>query len=265
MSGIWIILVIIIISALPVIGVYLWFRIAKYQFSLVRFLFVLLAGAAAFIPALILQDILTTTSLTQGRMALLYEFFFRIAFTEEISRLLMLIIFYLISGIFTKPKTDDELSRDNLSRDSLSHDTISHDALSQQPTFNFVKKGTAIGLVAGLGFALLESARYASSSMDTFLLLSILRIFSAFPLHAACGSRIGAAVVMFRRYPTQALLRVITATAIHGVYNFLLFMPPGISTAAAILIAISAFIMAILTVRGGWTNDSTLDKTSENI
>ena len=230
MSGSWIILVIILISSIPVIAVYIWFRAAKYQFKIVRFLFVLLAGAAAFIPALILQDILTIPSLTQGRLAMLYEFFIRIAFTEEFSRLLMIIIFSLISNFVSKQSID---------KTEDGHGSV---------TFNSVKKGTAIGLVAGLGFALIESARFASSSMDTGILL--LRIFSAFPLHAACGSRVGAAAVMFRSFPLQALLRVITATAIHGVYNFLLELPPGIPTIAAILIAVSALVTAIISIRG---------------
>ncbi|MCL2265390.1 MAG: PrsW family glutamic-type intramembrane protease [Treponema sp.] len=245
MSGSWIILLIILVSSIPVIAVYFWFRIAKYQFSIVWFLFALLAGAAAFIPALILQDILTFSSVTQGRMALLYEFFIRIAFTEEISRLLMLIIFYFVAGFFSKQNVDK-----------------TGDGLPEVTTFNSVKKGMATGLIAGLGFALLESARYASSSVDPGILL--LRIFFTFPLHAACGSRVGAAAVLFRAFPIQAILRIITATAIHGVYNFLLELPFGISAIAAFLIAVSAFFTAIISIKGGWNDNPALDKNDEN-
>lgn len=222
---------IILISSIPVIAVYLWFHLAKYQFKLVRFLFALLAGAATFIPALILQQFLIIPSLTLGRTALLYEFFVRIAFTEEMCRLLMISIFYLAGNLIIK-------------RNSVKPD----EPVSQQLTFNEFKKGSAIGLVAGLGFALLESVRFTVSSLDTGILF--LRIFSAFPLHASCGSRVGAAAVMFRSHPKQALLRIITATAIHGVYNFMLELPFGIPSITAILIALSAFITSVLNIRG---------------
>ena len=231
MYGSWIILLIILISSFPIIAVYIWFRIAKYQLKLIRFLLALLSGAAAFIPALVLQNFLIIPSLTQGRLALLYEFFVRIALTEEISRLLMISIFYLVSNLIIK-------------RNSVKQEESSAESL----TFNTFKKGSAIGLAAGLGFALLESARFTLSSMDTGILL--LRVFYAFPLHAACGSRVGAAAVMFRTHPSQAILRIITATAIHGVYNFMLELPFGIPTIAAILIALSAFITAVINIRG---------------
>ena len=113
-----------------------------------------------------------------------------------------------------------------------------------------MKKGTAIGLVAGLGFAILESAVYGA--VDTNVIL--LRAFTAAPLHGACGSRIGAAAVLFRSNFPQAFLRIVTATAIHGIYN-LMVIRPGISSIAAVLIALSAFVTVILTIRGGWSSN----------
>ena len=240
MQGAWVILTLIFISSIPVIAVYLWFRLAKYQLSLIRFLFALLAGAAALFPALVLQNILIIPDLTQGRAALLYDFFIRIALTEELSRLLLLVIFFLISGSLKQGE-----------------------GLYQPLTFNVVKKGTAIGLAAGLGFAILESARYAAQDMNVTLLL--LRLFTA-ALHGACGSRIGAAAVLLRTNPLQAILRVLTATAIHGVYNLMVVLP-GIPSIAAILIAVSAFLTAVISIRGGWNQSNpneeaaALDKT----
>ena len=228
MYGSWVLLVLILVSSLPVIAVYIWFRLAKYQFSLVRFLFALLAGAAAFFPALILQKILPFP-LPVDRAARFYHFFVRIAFTEEISRLLMLFIFFLIIGR-SKPVGS-----------------------SGRPlSYNTVKRGTAIGLVAGLGFAILESAVYGAS--DTGVLL--LRAVTAAPLHGACGSRVGAAAVMFRTNPVQAVFRVLTAIAIHGVYDLMVVLP-GFPAIAAVLVAISALITAILTIRDGWTSNET--------
>ena len=237
MYGQWALFVLIFISSIPVIAVYLWFRTAKYQFPLIRFLFVLLTGAAALFPALVLQNLLIIPNLSHGRAALFYDFFIRIALTEELSRLLMLFIFYLISGSIKQGE-----------------------GLYQPLTFNVVKKGAAIGLVAGLGFSILESARYAAQDMDITIIL--LRFFTA-ALHSACGSRIGAAVVLFRTNPMQAVLRIITATAIHGVYNLMVTLP-GIASIASVLIALSAFITAILTIRGGWSTGTQVCEASDS-
>jgi RsiW-degrading membrane proteinase PrsW (M82 family) len=235
MSGLWVLLILILISSIPVIAVYIWFRVAKYQFSLVQFLFTLLAGAAAFFPALILQEHLTFSSAVGTRGAPFLREFVRIAFTEEISRLLMLFIFFWISSRI-KPASSAET--DNIKR--------SDENPNPAITYNKVKEGTAIGLVAGLGFALLESAVYAASDSGVLFL----RIFTA-ALHGACGSRVGAAAVMFRSNPIQAVFRILTAVAIHGVYNFMVGIP-GIPSIAAVFVALSAFATAILTIRGGW-------------
>jgi len=223
MSGIWILLLIIIISSIPVAAVFIWFRAAKYQFSHTRFLLALLVGAAAFFPALLLQDLLTFSSSTTGRMALFLQVFVRVAFTEEISRLLMLFLFFLISS---RIKPNENI----------------YNPLS----FSTIRNATATGLIAGLGFALLESAVYGASNSGVL----ILRAFTAAPLHGACGSRIGAAAVMFRTNPMQALLRVIAATAIHGIYNFMVTIP-GIPSIAAVLVAFTALLSAIISIHSG--------------
>jgi len=113
-------------------------------------------------------------------------------------------------------------------------------------SYNTIRNGAATGLIAGLGFALLESAVYGASNSGILML----RVFTAAPLHGACGSRIGAAAVLFRTNPIQALLRVVTATAIHGVYNFMVTIP-GVPSVAAVLIAISALLTAIISINTG--------------
>jgi len=231
----------ILVSSLPIIAVFIWFRSAKYQLSLVQFLFALLAGAAAFFPALVMQSILSIVPITHGRLALFYEYFVRIAFTEELSRLILLSIFFWINSRI-----------------------IPNESLSKPLTFNMIKKGTAIGLIAGLGFSILESARYAASDMSLSIVL--LRFFTA-ALHGACGARIGSAAALFHKSPTQALLKIVTATAIHGIYNFMVTIP-GIPSIAAILIAVSALVTAIMPLKGGWIHtehqNTAIDKTPEN-
>jgi RsiW-degrading membrane proteinase PrsW (M82 family) len=235
MSGSWVLLIILLVSSLPVIAVYAWFRIAKYNFSAVRFLFALLTGIAAFFPALILQDFSNFTFSAGGRVQLFYHIFFRIAFTEEFSRLLMLSVFFIISNLIVKQPPADQTG------DSALVNT------DKPPTFNIIKKATATGLVAGLGFAILENSVYAA--LDTRVLL--LRAVTAAPLHAACGSRIGSASVMFRTNPIQAIIRLISATAIHGIYNFMATIP-GFSSIMAVLIAFTALASSIVVIRGGW-------------
>ena len=218
-------MIIIFVSSIPVIIVYIWFRFSKYNISLIRFLFVLLAGAAAFFPALIMQDLLNFSFATDSRLVLFYHVFIRIAFTEELSRMLMLFIFFYISA------------------------RIANES-SEQPSWHDVKKGYAAGLVAGLGFAILENAVYAASNTS----ILILRTVTAAPLHAACGSRVGAAAVMVRSNPIQSFFRLFTAVAIHGIYNFMTAIP-GIPSIAAVLIAITALTSSIISIRGNWSSE----------
>jgi RsiW-degrading membrane proteinase PrsW (M82 family) len=228
-----------------VLAVLIWFRLAKYQFSVSRFFLALLAGAAAFFPALLLQDLFAINFSAISQLVLFYEYFIRIAFTEEFSRLLMLFIFFLLDRRF------NETSNIRLNPQEHSGQSIS---------WNAVKKGTATGLIAGLGFALLENSIYGARDVSVLLL----RAFTAAPLHAACGSRVGAAAVMFRTNPLQALFRFFSAVAIHGIYN-LMVTRPGVPSIIAILIAISALITAILAIRGGWTSSQNEDiSTSES-
>jgi RsiW-degrading membrane proteinase PrsW (M82 family) len=234
MSGSLVLLIILLVSSLPVIIVYAWFRIAKYKFSSVWFLFALLTGIAAFFPALILQNFLNFSFHSGGRFELFYHIFFRIAFTEEFSRLLMLIIFFIISNFIAKQSADK-------TGDSSLVDT------KMPPSLTIIRKATAAGLVAGLGFAILENSVYAA--LDTRVLL--LRAVTAAPLHAACGSRVGSASVMFRTNPIQAFIRLIAATAIHGIYNFMAAIP-GFSSMMAVLIAFTALASSIAAIHNGW-------------
>jgi len=227
MYGSWVILLILALSSIPVIIVYIWFRLAKYKFSPVWFLLSLLTGAAAFFPALVLQDFLNFPIASSARLQLFYHVFIRIAFTEELSRLLMLFIFILISRRIAQ--------KSGFSSDGI----ISMYAVS---------KGAATGLVAGLGFAILESAVYT----DTGVLL--LRAVTAAPLHAACGSRVGMAAVMFRTNPVQSFMRLFTATVIHGIYNIMIVIP-GVPSIAAVLIAFSALISSVVAIRNGWGSE----------
>jgi RsiW-degrading membrane proteinase PrsW (M82 family) len=218
MSGSWALLLLIFISAIPAIGVYIWFRVIRYPFSPACFLLSLLAGAAAFFPALLLQNFFAFPGMAwaSGKGRLLFHAFVRIALTEELSRFIVLAIFWRIS---VRPAS---------------------------VSYSHVVRGSAVGLAAGLGFALLESAAYGASDAG----VTLLRTFTAAPLHGACGSRAGAAAALFREHPLQAVFRLLSATAIHGIYNCMIVMP-GFPAIAAVLIALSALVSSLVMFQTG--------------
>ncbi|MDR2479029.1 MAG: PrsW family intramembrane metalloprotease [Treponema sp.] len=228
MTGLGILVLLIFISSIPAIAVYCWFRLAKYPFSLFQFSAALLAGAAAFFPALVLQRIFPGDAVwAAGKWALLIKIFIQGALTEELSRLLVLLVLFGIIGRF---------------RDGTK-DTSGETGIM---SYNTIIWGTAAGLAAGLGFAVLESAAYGASDANVVML----RAVTAAPLHAACGSRVGSAAILFRERPAQAVFRFLSAVVIHGIYNFMIIMP-GFPSLAAVLIALSTLASSILAIRGG--------------
>ena len=242
MSGLWVLFLLIFIAAVPAIAVYLWFRATRYPFPTVRFLVSLLAGAAAFFPALVLQHFfpIWETGRAAGKWSLFVQTFIRIAFTEELSRFIVLLALFRITGCLeTRPSGYDAEApgKADIPVPALSYGTLI--------------RGSAIGLVAGFGFAILESAAYGASDAGA----ALLRAFTAAPLHGACGSRLGAAVVLLRRHPPQAFFRFCSAVAIHGIYNFMIIMP-GFPSIAAVLIALSALTASIMMIKSGHKNSS---------
>ncbi|MDR1575296.1 MAG: PrsW family intramembrane metalloprotease [Treponema sp.] len=236
MSGLWVLFLLVFISAIPAIAVYIWFRASRRPFSFILFLCALLAGAAAFFPALLFQSFFPPagSALAAGKWGLFVQIFIRVALTEELSRFIMLLIFFGISG--------------RLRQKESGRSVFPLSGAEETPPFSYndVIQGAAAGLVAGLGFAILESASYGASSAGAVLL----RAVTAAPLHGACGSRVGASVALFRKHFPQAVFRFLTAVVIHGIYNFMIIMP-GFPSIAAVLIALSALASSILSIRSG--------------
>jgi RsiW-degrading membrane proteinase PrsW (M82 family) len=61
------------------------------------------------------------------------------------------------------------------------------------------------------------------------------------------------AAVIIRSNPFQAISRLLSAVAIHGIYNFILEVP-GLPSIAAVLIALMTLASSIATISGGWSN-----------
>jgi len=209
--------ILILISSILSIATFLWFRLARYPFSKSLFSVALLAGATSVFPALLLQNILAAGSgifMLSGKWSLFAEIFIRIAFTEEFSRfLILLILFAIIRRI----------------AGSMSVDSMSN----------------AAGFIAGLGFAILESAVYGASNPDS----ALLRVFTAAPLHAVCGSRVGCSVALLRERPVHAIFRFLSAVVIHGAYDFMLNIPRRFAHIASVLIVITSLVSAVQAIR----------------
>ena len=209
-----ILLAVIIVSSLPAVAVFLWFRLARYPFASRLFLAVLFAGATSPFAAIALQNFVSSTGILPpmtGRAGLFAEIFVRIAFIEELSRLLPLVPVFLAFARFAPER---------LSPAGVSAQTM----------------GMACGFVAGLGFGIFEGAAYGASDPAN----ALWRIVSSTPLHAACGSRVGAAAAGFHGRPVQAGFRFLSAVAIHGLYNLLAVTPGRVSPTVAILVAVLA-------------------------
>lgn len=236
MSGLWVLLLLILISAIPAIAVYIWFRVTRRPFSFIRFLCALLAGAAAFFPALLFQSFFPPAgnAWAAGKGGVFARIFIRVALTEELSRFIVLLIFFGISDRLRSAKP------------GLSVSDASGVEEASPVSYRDLMQGSAAGLVAGLGFAILESASYGASNAGA----ALLRAFTAAPLHGACSSRVGASVVMFRKRSAQTIFHFLSAVAIHGIYNFMVVMP-GFPSIAAVFIALSALVSSIVSIRGG--------------
>jgi RsiW-degrading membrane proteinase PrsW (M82 family) len=105
---------------------------------------------------------------------------------------------------------------------------------------NNIAFGAAIGLIAGLGFAVIESAFYGIANIN----ITLFRIFTAAPLHAACGIRAGTAVFVAPQHPAKAFFLFISSVFIHGAYN-LMIVNPAIPSFLAIPTALIAFFASI--------------------
>jgi RsiW-degrading membrane proteinase PrsW (M82 family) len=235
MSGLGVLLLLFFISALPVILAILWFRLSRFPMSLPRCLCALLAGAAALFPALFLQRLLLISGFPEygGRWGPLLQVFVRIALTEEFSRLLALFFFFLAAGDFKKT-------------DPLRFEGDRSGGTSGPRGVGAAAWGAAAGLLAGLGFSIIENAAYGAADFR----ITLPRIFTAAPLHGACGARIGSALLIFKEQPRYAAFRFFTAVLIHGIYNILIARS-GVSVLLGVLISLFALASSALEIRGG--------------
>jgi len=239
MPNVGILLVLILISAIPVIAVFIWFRVARYPLSTVVFFISLFVGATSLFAALFLQEFVSRIGILPpltDSVGLFIEILIRIALTEELSRLLLLIPLFMVFRRFNVvgwlTNWAGQLGQ-------------GENAISPMPSAETM--GKASGLVAGLGFGVLESAIYGAA--DPFN--ALLRAFTATPLHAACASRVGSSIMTFRERPALAIFQFLSAVIIHGIYNLMVVFPGRFPPFIAIFIAFSALLSSVQAISRG--------------
>jgi RsiW-degrading membrane proteinase PrsW (M82 family) len=210
-----ILLILISTAAVPVVLLFLWYNFARCPISTGWFLLFLIGGGASLFAALVLQALvsLLPNASWGGMGGLLFSTFGRIAATEELSRLLVFLILFPLARIRGE---------------------------------NAVLRGSAAGLIAGLGFALVESASYGASDAG----IALLRTVTSAPLHGACGQRVGAALAGRKEGVFPSFMRFLSAVAIHGTYN-LMISNSGVMAVLAVLAALCALASSILSIRAG--------------
>ena len=213
MKGIWVLLLLILASALPGIIVFLWFRARKSPVTLPWFLLSITSGIVSLLTAAFFQRFFPP-----GRdelWQLFFSVFIRIALVEELSRLVTFLPLFA-AAIYAR-KT-------------------------------IISFGAALGLVSGIGFAILENAFHGITDIG----VALLRAFTAAPLHGACGIRVGVAVFIVNKNPGKAFFYFVSAVLIHGAYN-LIIVSPAFPSALAIIIALSALFASLPLLK---TNDT---------
>jgi len=204
----------ILTAALPAILVFFWLRSRNPPITLPWFLLSFAAGIISFIVAAMIQ-VFFIQKKNEGVWPVLFNIFIRIAMIEEASRIIAIIPFF---GV----------------------------AKNRRKNIAF---GAAIGLIAGLGFAVIESAYYGIANLN----IALLRIFTAVPLHAACGIRAGTVVFVASLHPAKALFLFISSVLIHGAYN-LMIVSPAIPSFLAIPTALVAFFASIYYLSDSYSN-----------
>ena len=115
--------------------------------------------------------------------------------------------------------------------------------LFDRPEFNEPLDGIVYAVMVSLGFATVENISYVIGAQEQGTNVAILRMFSAIPLHAACGVIMGYFVGMAKfnkeNYNSLLFKGVLIATLVHAIYNYFLFLGQGqILSFVALFIAI---------------------------
>jgi RsiW-degrading membrane proteinase PrsW (M82 family) len=224
MQGLWVLTLLILISALPVLLAFIWFRLSGFPLSLPWFLLSLLGGAAALLVAALMQNLVPGSDKTSLRVVL-YTLFVRIALLEEAGRFVVLLLIFSLGRRAGK------------------------DSARFTPAYC-----AATGLLTGLGFAVIETASYGAANVG----IALLRAFTAAPIHGACGSRVGLAALRCTRTPVRCAAWFFSSVIVHGAYNLLL-VSPRTPRILPVLIAFAMLVSSVRIIRNGHSEPPAAD------
>ena len=218
MSSLFIVVLLVFIAGLPLALAWCYFR-AKTAERAPLFLFALLAGLLGVVLAAVIQLFLAPLMpepvfQPENRLIIFYKIFVEIALTEETARLLSILVIALPLAKRYKDRPDMRVP--------------------------FVR---TLGLLAGFTFAAVETVFFAMTAMDT----GLIRAVSAAPLHGACGMRAGNAVLNLKTAPLHSVFSLLSAAALHGVYNFLV-QRNGFSPYLGVAIAVTALLAGLQSI-----------------
>lgn len=102
--------------------------------------------------------------------------------------------------------------------------------LFNKPEFNEPMDGIVYAVMISLGFATVENIFYVFNHPGQEMQVAIMRMFTAIPLHAACGVILGYFVGLAKFSDNKNILLykgLFLATLVHGLYNYFIFLGEG--------------------------------------
>ena len=102
--------------------------------------------------------------------------------------------------------------------------------LFNKPDFNEPMDGIVYAVMISLGFATVENIFYVFNHPGQEIQVAIMRMFTAIPLHAACGVILGYFVGLAKFSDNKNILLykgLFLATLVHGLYNYFIFLGEG--------------------------------------
>jgi|TARA_B110000467_G_scaffold151002_1_gene158982 RsiW-degrading membrane proteinase PrsW (M82 family) len=114
--------------------------------------------------------------------------------------------------------------------------------LFNKPDFNEPMDGIVYAVMISLGFATVENIFYVFNHPGQEIQVAIMRMFTAIPLHAACGVILGYFVGLAKFSDNKNILLykgLFLATLVHGLYNYFIFLGEGfIFSIIALVVAV---------------------------
>ena len=102
--------------------------------------------------------------------------------------------------------------------------------LFKKADFNEPMDGIVYGVMISLGFATVENIAYVLNNEGQEINVALMRMFTAIPLHAACGIILGYFVGLAKFSDNRKILLykgLFLATLVHGLYNYFIFLGEG--------------------------------------